>query len=232
VQPLQQRRSPPRFPLQAPIPTQKVHEILLIDDLELGSILVDSIEDVGGDERRARGVRLFVGPGGFSRLEDATVAVEGDAEGGLARGLTSGFASFDGGGVLREEAETGQLFTPPWLSLGSPYSSRVSISERKAAHLRMLLAVSLELPIRVTLLHLELEAMIPRAGDMEGSEAVAVGTLDAGSYSFATEVADLLAVRGRGKVSLRRARAKWRRQRRTSFHRFFEMFSTPSIGSM
>lgn len=61
MQPLEQGRSPSRFPLEAPVAAEQVHEVALVGDLELAHVLSETVEDVGGHEGWSRRVGLFVG---------------------------------------------------------------------------------------------------------------------------------------------------------------------------
>ena len=60
VQSLEQRSSPSRLALQAPIPTHQMHEILLVSHLYPGNVMQNTVDDDFRDERRTRFVRLVV----------------------------------------------------------------------------------------------------------------------------------------------------------------------------
>ena len=68
VQSLEQRSSPSRLALQAPIPTHQMHEILLVSHLYPGNVMQNTVDDDFRDERRTRLVRLVVCAGALARF--------------------------------------------------------------------------------------------------------------------------------------------------------------------
>lgn len=77
----------------------------------------------------------------------------------------------------------------------------------RTTHLAVLLAIRPQLSTGRLLLHLELEAVLAGAGDVEGRVAVALGALDASSHSFPAEVADLCSPRGSSALVAKSARS-------------------------
>ena len=61
MQPLQERRAPPRFPLQTPIPAQHKHKRFLLPHHHLTDVFHDPFHDDAGDERRAWLVSFSIG---------------------------------------------------------------------------------------------------------------------------------------------------------------------------
>ena len=189
---LEKRSASPCLALKAPVATDLVDELGSLGKLEALRVLNDAVEDECRDEGRARGVALLVRASGLARLvlEDkfrgtSLAALEDDAvrpasSPACARARSRSFL------VTAFGTRTGRV-------------ERRGRSLRRDEPLRVLLAVRLELAAFATLLHLEFESPLARAGHVEGREAAAVRALDAGADSLAAEVADL------GKVSHQRS---------------------------